>query len=239
MALRAFAVLLCLLPWPDIAAAAEPVEPSPPNLLAARLIKARSHALDEAADRLLNKARTIPGVQSAAILNALPDRDRPSRKSFLLLQEKTGRLPAQAATRIVSPDYFRTAGMAVVAGRPFVDRDDMSFVEVAVVSLELARQAWPGENPIGRRFALSDDPMHRFLTVVGIVTDPAVPELGQAEELVVYRPIAQDRPAASFVLLVRTEGNPYKAARPLRELIDLAFGELGSDGVRVISRTGH
>ncbi|HEX7185659.1 MAG TPA: ABC transporter permease [Thermoanaerobaculia bacterium] len=234
MALRAFVVLLCLLPWPDLAAA---TEPPPPNLLAVHLRKARSDVLDSVADRLLEKALTVPGVRSAAILNALPERDRPAKQRFLLLQDKTGSLPVQATTRLVSPDYFRTTGLTVIVGRSFADRDDRDSVDVAVVSRKLAEQAWPGENAIGKRFALSGDPLYRMLTVVGVVIDPAVPELGQAGELVVYRPIAQVRPAGSFVLLVRAEGNPHKAAPPLRELIAVAFGEeLRSDGVRVISR---
>lgn len=235
MALRALVFLLCLLPWPDVAA---DTEPPPPNLLAVHLRKARSDVLDSVADRLLEKALAVPGVRSAAILDALPERDRPAKQRFLLLRDKTGMMPVQATTRLVSPDYFQTIGLTLIVGRPFVDRDDIDSAGVAVVSRELAKRAWPGENAIGKRFSLSGDPLYRTLTVVGIVTDPAVPELGQAGELVVYRPVAQMQPAGSFVLLVRTEGNPYKAAPPLRELIAVAFGEeLRSDGVRVISRT--
>ncbi len=55
-----------------------------------------------------------------------------------------------AAEHLVSPDYFRSLGVPLTAGRPFGPRDSLTSPPVAIISESAARQLWPGQNPIGR-----------------------------------------------------------------------------------------
>src|SRR5436305_13010145 len=71
--------------------------------------------------------------------------------------EVEGRVPRNAnevlitSHRIVSPDYLKTLGVTLMSGR-FIDESDRSgSVPVVVISDELARQAWPGQDPFGKR----------------------------------------------------------------------------------------
>src|SRR5207249_10545954 len=52
--------------------------------------------------------------------------------------------------RTVDSDYFRTMGISLQSGRMFTDADQQR--QVAVISMSIARRAWPGEDPIGKRF---------------------------------------------------------------------------------------
>jgi predicted permease len=69
----------------------------------------------------------------------------------------------------VTPDYFKTMRIGLVAGRDFTDRDDLQSPLVAVISQTFARSVWPGEDAIGRRVKTSDLP--DWITVVGVVND--------------------------------------------------------------------
>jgi putative ABC transport system permease protein len=83
-------------------------------------------------------------------------------------------------------------GVRLLAGRDFSSRDDVSSPHVAIVSESVAHEAWPGEDPIGKRLSLEDRPRPGdWLTIVGVVEDvrqyaPRI-EPGAA----VYRPYAQ------------------------------------------------
>ncbi len=57
----------------------------------------------------------------------------------------------------ISPDYFRTLGATVLAGRSYTDADGASGMPVVIVNKRLADNAWPGENPLGKA-----SPMVRF-----------------------------------------------------------------------------
>jgi len=62
-------------------------------------------------------------------------------------------LPAVKSIRLASPDYFRTLGIPLWAGRTFLDSDTADTPSVAVVNRALARQAWGNADPIGRRIS--------------------------------------------------------------------------------------
>lgn len=245
MTFRALVILLCLLPWPDAATATAPGEPGkvpvPPNLLSVWVCKTRSDVPDAAADQLLAKALEIPGIQAAALVASLPERLHPSKESWILtIHGKAGTPPVRATPRLVSPGYFQMVDLRVVRGRALSDRDTMNSAPVAMVSMALAKRAWPEEDPIGKQISLSGDPYLSRLTVVGIVFDLAESKLQRAGELLIYLPIAQAQPIESFVLLVRTEDNPQQVEPPLREMIVRAFArELRLQSFEMISPAGE
>jgi|GEM_PF-3180169 len=222
------------LPAPEPRKASKPL----PNLLAIMLRKTGTGVPGTVLDHVLAKTLAIPGVEAAAVLGSLPEESQEPGEILLRVERSSSQAQpvpqVRIATRLVSAGYFRVMDLGLIMGRPFADRDDRNSVPVAVVNESMAKQAWPGEDPLGRRLSLSPD--GPWLTVVGIVRDGSVPDLDRPGEPAVYQPIAQNPPAESFVLLVRTKDYPGKATWPLQEMIDRTFAkELRFEGSRIIS----
>jgi len=120
---------------------------------------------------LLDRMRTLPGVNSVAVVNTLPLGGRVAKRSLEIENKPVA--PGQAMPLfwmdIVTPDYLRVMKIPVVAGRGFTSADDSGNPLVALVTLSTARRFWPGGSPIGTHVRLSGDKDWR--TVVGIVSD--------------------------------------------------------------------
>jgi putative ABC transport system permease protein len=71
----------------------------------------------------------------------------------------------------VSGGYFAAMGIPLLSGRTFTESDSAKAPGVAIVSAALARQNWPGENPIGKRLKFDEDAKEPWITVVGLVGD--------------------------------------------------------------------
>jgi putative ABC transport system permease protein len=108
-------------------------------------------------------------------------------------------MPPVQSVRRVTPDYFRTVGIPLIAGRAFRDSDTEESPMVILVNRSLARRTWKNEDAVGKRITFDGE---HFLEIVGVVGD--VREFGPREDAPVqlYRPMRQD-PFAGNVL-VRT-----------------------------------
>src|SRR5258705_12007010 len=74
--------------------------------------------------------------------------------------------------RQVSADYLKTMNIPLRQGRYFDDRDDEQSLPAVIINETMARQYWPGESALGRRFKLDDlDANRPWMEVVGIVAD--------------------------------------------------------------------
>ncbi len=138
---------------------------------------------------VVERAAALPGVRAAGATTHLPIRDCCSRFGFEVegrAQDPARRPMATGAQ--VTPGYFHALGIPLLRGREFTDADRAGAPPVAVVSETFARQYWPGEDPLGKRFLLGDD---RW-TVVGVVRDVKQAALADAPEPQFYRPHAQD-----------------------------------------------
>jgi hypothetical protein len=134
----------------------------------------------------------------------------------------------------MTPGYFRTMGTRLTAGRLFDARDRAGSLPVVIVNERLARWAWPGQSPLGRRIrvaALSGglDPAP-WWTVVGVVADVRYRELTSAP-LDVYVPFEQS-PFPPADLLVRARGEPQPALGAIRT----ALRTFNPEGVVSITR---
>src|SRR5439155_1140748 len=69
---------------------------------------------------------------------------------------------------IITPDYFRVMGIAMLAGRPFTD-SDIASAPVAILTAETARRFWPNQSAVGKHVRLLDEKEWR--TVVGVIQD--------------------------------------------------------------------
>ena len=184
-------------------------------------------------DRLLSAIEATPAVHRSAA--GFPD---PMRSFILPLVGVSGdgaRGPEepepQAATHIVTPAYFDLLGIPVQSGREFAPHDDAGAQPVVIVSEELARRVWPGENPIGRRLRTGGDSV--WLTVVGVVGETRLPaEPVATPEL--YVPFAQN-PIAMISMLARGTADAAALAEAMQRAVASVDDGLGLAPVRPLS----
>ena len=126
--------------------------------------------------RVLAHLRASPEVQAAGFINVAPLRGD-GISGAVMVESKPpgprGDFNAYAVYRVVGGDYFAAAGIPVLRGRSFGPGDDRRGPPVVVVSAELARREWPGEDPIGKRLrpAGMDGRDEPWWSVVGVVDD--------------------------------------------------------------------
>jgi putative ABC transport system permease protein len=123
----------------------------------------------------------------------------------------------------VDPSYFRVMGIPILRGRGFDASDMLPGANTAVIDIDLANSLWPGENAVGRRFRIRENP---WLTVVGVSADVKLdgPNDPYGRSFIFY-PRAVDRFTGGTVS-VRTEGRPASLARAVRDIVtDLDPGQ--------------
>jgi predicted permease len=118
--------------------------------------------------------------------------------------------------RRVTPNYFTTIGIPLLAGRALNSSDRTGGQDVAVVSQSLAERYWPGADPVGRRFRLAED--GPWITVVGVSGDVLHDWFMQRRVPTVYRPVSQDAPFG-HAIVVRTVGDPLGLAGEVRRAV--------------------
>jgi predicted permease len=116
-----------------------------------------------------------------------------------------------AAEHLVSPDYFRTLGVPLLAGRPFAQQDGLTSPPVAIISESAARQLWPGQNPIGRTLEWNGSRSHEVIGVVRDIRGSAGGGVDREPGAAVYLSLTQF-PQMTMTLLVRTSGDPSAVA---------------------------
>jgi predicted permease len=177
-------------------------------------------------ERMIAAAAALPGVESAAVVSRAPLAGLGTSNG--LLAEGQPFDPANlvdSRLQIVSPSYLSTARLQLKLGRDFTPQDTREGAFVTIVNETLARTMWPGENPIGKRFACCEagpkgrmDPV--WHEVVGVVADVRAWGLDHDVKPEFYIPFAQMPPSAwdwigrTMDLVVRTR----RGAVPIREL---------------------
>jgi len=116
--------------------------------------------------QLLERISRIPGVDSAALTDSLPQAGSTSSSSYIVEGETMDTAKQTVIHHEVSPDYFRTLGIPIRQGRSFEPRD----AQVALISARMAHRHWPDQDPLGKRFSLngSEGP---WISIIGVVGD--------------------------------------------------------------------
>jgi predicted permease len=165
--------------------------------------------------RALDAVVQLPGVTSAAYANSLPlNIDVSQTGVYPEDQPALKRSEAKSAVHYkVSPNFFRTIGTRLRAGRDFDWRDDSGSKRVAIINETFARMILRSDQPIGHRFRYgwSGDPIE----VVGVVEDGKYVSLTEAPRAVVFDPILQ-LPSTETVLLVRSGVQPDRMVVAMR-----------------------
>ena len=163
------------------------------------------------------KARTLPGVESAGFTSKLPLQGE-GWGDGINFQEMP--LPEQEQPsgefRFVTPGYFPAIGLSLIEGRLFTNADRGQ--PVAVISESVARNALRGRNPLGTHvFCGHFNGTQKWCRVLGVVGDVRT-ESDQTPILGVYFPLWLNS-GASESLAVRTKMDPTAAMREIREAI--------------------
>lgn len=172
---------------------------------------------------MLERVRSLPGVESASLSRRIPlgfmgssysdvtvDGYTPPEKDF-----------AGVGLNYVGPDYVRTLRIPLIAGRDLSSDDVTGRPAVALVSESAAKTYWKDGNPIGGRFYFGQprsDQAPQWITVVGVYRDIKQQSFNERPRPNVLLPVLQNY-ISTAVLNVRTSGNPDALASELQRVM--------------------
>ena len=190
----------------------------PDNLLTMKMVLPTSKYSDYRqrvafAEQVVDRVKSLPGVLSAGTTTNIPLEREIAFDSIFNVEGRPAVNPNDVpitSHRIVSPDYLTTLGITLTKGRLIDEKDRADSVPVVVISEELARQGWPGEDPIGKRVRRirAGQPLP-WMTVIGVVKDVKEDLFNyRVNRPVWYVPYAQVENNFPLNLVLRTSGDP-------------------------------
>ena len=172
----------------------------------------------------------VPGIEAAGLSDALPlGRNRNwgiAAKGMIY----TPQTYPYGFPRIISEGYFRAMGIPLRTGRDFTERDTKGSLPVIILNETLARNLWPGQDPIGR-IVRTDNPERTVLGVVGDVRHLALEEASGNE---FYIPMRQTDDYGTVDLVVRTSLPTAQLASRLREGLRPVESNLPTSDLRTL-----
>jgi putative ABC transport system permease protein len=173
--------------------------------------------------QLLDGVRALPEVESAALGTNVPLTNSHSRGDITV---EGMPLPAPGSfphpdRHAVSLGYLRTLGVRLLAGRDFTESDSETVPPVALVNARIARDLFPGQNPVGKRFMSGRPDWARkpeWITIVGVVDDTRMYGLANPSRLEIYRPLAQVAPD-EMDLIVKSRIDPTSLTSSIRSVL--------------------
>ena len=168
----------------------------------------------------------LPGVERAAVGTTVPWRDNAFFAAQFTVEgyaKANGEEDPRARFRTVSPGFFATLGVPIVAGRDFTDADRRDGEKVVIVSQSLAQRMFPGGDAVNRHLMWTD-PVIKFIDVsggprriVGVVPDVDDENVIPAPAMAVYHPYEQEIFGGRVFVRARTD--PYALVPPITRII--------------------
>jgi putative ABC transport system permease protein len=176
--------------------------------------------------QVLERVEHLPGVVSAGYSTSVPLSWKGGTSGFYPegIKAPIPGMAYDANHRQVSADYLKTMNIPLRQGRYFDGRDNEQSMPVAIINETMARQYWPGENALGRRFKIGDpdDPKRPWTQIVGIVADIRQMGLDDPVKAEMYLPYQQINHNPWFVprdLAIRTSGDTSNLVGSVRQII--------------------
>jgi hypothetical protein len=166
---------------------------------------------------------TLDEVEAAAIANVLPSSLEADEREIVV----EGQPPLSAGQRnpvehrVVTPGYFETLRLPILAGRGFFPEDRAGSERVAIVSRSMADRYWPAVEPLGRRFRYQSRPPATpgpWIVVVGVSGDVIHDWAFSRNAPTVYLPYAQ-QPIRELIVALRTSNDPAAAAGAVHRVV--------------------
>jgi putative ABC transport system permease protein len=181
-------------------------------------------------EAVVREVQAIPGVKSVSAINHLPI----AGDMWGMPYRAEGRpipKPGEGVSttyRVVLPGYFQTVRLPLARGRDFDDNDKTGVPYVVIVNEELAHQAWPGEDPLGKRITLpTGTPEPEWFTVVGVVKNAVQLDWTAKPGNEAYLPFRQNKMllegknswVAYLTFVARTDGDPAALSGAMRRAV--------------------
>jgi putative ABC transport system permease protein len=199
---------------------------NPHNLLTMQIILPASKYSD--AQRLVNVYREVferltlqPGVEAVGAGTGLPPVFNQLRSSFTVEGYQPSPAGAEASANFLSinPEYFKTLGIPLIAGRAFSDQDNERAPRVAIISQRMAKRYFPDRSAIGGRLSFGGGTNPQWCVVIGVVSDVKYSgSLSSAEEDAIYLPYPQ-APTNGMYLMMRVGADPLSLIASARSVV--------------------
>ncbi len=178
----------------------------------------RVNAFNEA---LLQRVRALPGVRAAALGTTLPGAGSAGDEIFTIPEHPPiapGEAQPDALSRRADPGYFSALQIPLLSGRFFTTHDRAGHPKTVIISHELARQYFPGEDPVGRHIRDASRGNADY-EIIGVVSDTLY-QVGQPSKATMYFPILDgETDGLGFTLALRTASDPLAFSLPVQKTI--------------------
>jgi putative ABC transport system permease protein len=155
-------------------------------------------------NEVVERLKSLPGVQSAGAVSRLPLAGGNSSRSFNVPGDDRS---YDADIRISTPEYFRTMAIPLRKGRGFSERDTNSSMLVAIINQATAEIVFPGQDPIGK-YITNFGPKMDKLQIVGVVGNVRHVALEKAVRPEIYLPLTQAQWPSMFIAVRSALSNP-------------------------------
>jgi putative ABC transport system permease protein len=197
---------------------------TPPGQMVHMLISPGSRKYNDAGaglafyDEVLRRARNVPGVEMAAVTDALPP-DRQGDADTFAIEGQTlspGEINPIISDVTVHPDFFQTLRIPLIQGRYFTEHDNQGAAPVAIVSEGFVRRFMPNQKALGKRIRQSGPGSgDNWMEIVGVVGNVKYLGLTVDTDPAYYMPFSQSYAPRMF-LVARTSGDAARLAESLR-----------------------
>ncbi len=181
----------------------------------------------------IERSKAAPGVESATIASNFPLGGGLGRTVFPEGEdEASGYRGTLTELNDIAPNFFETLRIPFVGGRAFTDADRKDTQQVAIINEAMAKQFWPDQNALGKRFHFFGETLLR--EVVGVVRNTVVNNIGEEPQPLAYLPLTQDFSPA-VTMQVRTSGEPEAVISSVRSQVQSLDTNLALTNVNTIS----
>jgi putative ABC transport system permease protein len=166
--------------------------------------------------QVLEKIKTLPGVQSVGATTGLPIQGGGGSATFFVggAELTPSEQGANANFQAINPDYFRVMSIPLLKGRFFTEQDDARAPKVVIIDELTARNSSLGDNPLGKHLIVDKIP----LEIVGVVGQVKHSGLAVGPEASIYVPYLQG-PIPSMILVVRTTSDQQAMVAAIRSAV--------------------
>ena len=189
------------------------------------------------------RVRTLPGVESASLAFSVPMGNYNDGRAIHIEGHPLapGQQPPLVLFNRIDTAYFKTLRVPFLRGRLFTDSDNETAPLVAIVNQAMASQFWPNEDPIGKRFSMTDR-QGPFVQVVGVAADGKYAFIGWEHKPYFYVPLAQNYssfealqirssvPPESLITQVQSEVRALDPNMPISSIMTMAQSLEGANG---------
>jgi putative ABC transport system permease protein len=189
-------------------------------------------------ETLLERVRTMPGVRAAALGSTVPGAGPAEDDAFTIPEQPPiahGTALPDALYRTADPGYFSALQIPLLKGRFFSSDDRIGHAKTVIISLQLAQQYFPGQDPLGKHLHVVPYGDADY-EIVGVVADTLY-QVGQPGKAAMYFPALNgENNPGGLTLLLRTASDPLAFSVPAQKQIAALNPELPVSDVLTIQQ---